>query len=194
MLRRVSLRTKLVATVVVLVIAAEAGFGVATTVLMRDHLLDELDRELTETVERLRVAGPLAFFNPGLPAVGQVDPPAACQPLPSDYLVYVRSPAQGFGVATYCEELYSDENLPPLPTDLEEALKVLSPAERLCVSMCYGAGLSHGEAADALNLPLGTVKSHVKRGLDKLRARLAPPGDARGASDGAVLEGRRSNG
>ncbi len=124
MLRRVSLRTKLVATVVVLVIAAEAGFGVATTVLMRDHLLDELDRELTETVERLRVAGPLAFFNPGLPAVGQVDPPAACQPLPSDYLVYVRSPAQGFGVATYCEELYSDENLPPLPTDLEEALKL----------------------------------------------------------------------
>lgn len=71
--------------------------------------------------------------------------------------------------------------------DLDEALKTLSPAERLCVSMCYGAGLSHGEAADALNLPLGTVKSHVKRGLEKLRARLAPAG-------GAALEGRRGNG
>jgi RNA polymerase sigma-70 factor (ECF subfamily) len=71
--------------------------------------------------------------------------------------------------------------------DLDEAMKALSPAERLCVSMCYGAGLSHGEAAEALNLPLGTVKSHVKRGLDKLRARLAPAGDA-------VLEGRRGNG
>ncbi len=58
--------------------------------------------------------------------------------------------------------------------DLDEALKALSPAERLCVSLCYGAGLSHGEAAAALNAPLGTVKSHVKRGLDKLRARLAP--------------------
>ena len=58
--------------------------------------------------------------------------------------------------------------------DLDEALKTLSPAERLCVSMCYGAGLSHAEAAAALNTPLGTVKSHVKRGLDKLRARMSP--------------------
>ncbi|WP_374471447.1 RNA polymerase sigma factor [Phenylobacterium sp.] len=71
--------------------------------------------------------------------------------------------------------------------DLDEALKHLGPSERMCVSLCFGAGLSHGEAAEALNLPLGTVKSHVKRGLDKLRARLAP-------ADGAVLEGRRGNG
>jgi RNA polymerase sigma-70 factor (ECF subfamily) len=71
--------------------------------------------------------------------------------------------------------------------DLEEALKALSEAERLCVSMCFGAGLSHTEAAEALNLPLGTVKSHVKRGLEKLRTRLAP-------EDGVALEGRRGNG
>ena len=51
--------------------------------------------------------------------------------------------------------------------------RILSVAERLCVSLCYGCGLSHAEAADALNTPLGTVKSHVKRGLDKLRERLA---------------------
>jgi RNA polymerase sigma-70 factor (ECF subfamily) len=58
--------------------------------------------------------------------------------------------------------------------DLDEALKGLSPVERVCVSLCYGAGLSHSEAALALNTPLGTVKSHVKRGLDKLRLQLAP--------------------
>jgi RNA polymerase sigma-70 factor (ECF subfamily) len=67
--------------------------------------------------------------------------------------------------------------------DLDEALKGLGEAERLCVSLCYGAGLSHAEAAEALNLPLGTVKSHVKRGLEKLRVRLVPEGDA--------MEGRR---
>ena len=71
--------------------------------------------------------------------------------------------------------------------DLDEGLKALSAAERASVTLCYGTGMSHGEAADALNLPLGTVKSHVKRGLEKLRTRLAP-------GDGAVLEGRRSNG
>ncbi|MDP2213715.1 RNA polymerase sigma factor [Phenylobacterium sp.] len=70
--------------------------------------------------------------------------------------------------------------------DLDEALKSLAEAERLCVSLCYGAGLSHTEAAEALNLPLGTVKSHVKRGLDKLKTRLAPDGD--------TLEGRRGSG
>jgi RNA polymerase sigma-70 factor (ECF subfamily) len=59
--------------------------------------------------------------------------------------------------------------------DLDEALKHLSKAERLCVSLCYGADWSHAEAAEALNIPLGTVKSHVKRGLDKLRARMATP-------------------
>ena len=58
--------------------------------------------------------------------------------------------------------------------DLDEALKTLGPTERVCVTMCFGAGLSHAEAADALKLPLGTVKSHVKRGLEKLRARMAP--------------------
>jgi RNA polymerase sigma factor (sigma-70 family) len=58
--------------------------------------------------------------------------------------------------------------------DLDEAMKSLSDQERMCVSLCYGAGLSHAEAAETLNAPLGTVKSHVKRGLDKLRLRLAP--------------------
>ncbi len=64
--------------------------------------------------------------------------------------------------------------------DLDEALRRLPEVERVCVSLCYGAGLTNAEAASALNLPLGTVKSHVKRGLDKLRARLAPrgPGEA----------------
>ena len=56
--------------------------------------------------------------------------------------------------------------------DLDEALKSLSAAERMCVSICSGAGFSHTEAGALLKMPAGTVKSHVKRGLDKLRRRL----------------------
>ena len=59
--------------------------------------------------------------------------------------------------------------------DLDQALAGLPVAERICVTLCYGAGFSHAEAAAALEMPLGTVKSHVKRGLDRLRVRLAPP-------------------
>jgi RNA polymerase sigma factor (sigma-70 family) len=58
--------------------------------------------------------------------------------------------------------------------DLDGALKRLAPAERICVSLCCGAGFSHAEAADALKTPLGTVKSHVRRGLDKMKTHLAP--------------------
>jgi RNA polymerase sigma-70 factor (ECF subfamily) len=69
--------------------------------------------------------------------------------------------------------------------DLDEALRDLPPPERVCVCLCYGAGLSHAEAALALNAPLGTVKSHVKRGLDRLRRRLAPGRDFGMAQGGA---------
>ena len=68
------------------------------------------------------------------------------------------------------------ETLAASRIDLDDALRSLSPAERMCVSLCYGAGFSHAQAAEALNTPLGTVKSHVKRGLDKLRVRLAARG------------------
>jgi len=73
--------------------------------------------------------------------------------------------------------------------DLDEALRTLAPVERMCVSLCYGAGVSHVEAAEALNLPLGTVKSHVKRGLDKLRQRLAPETGVAGEPAGSIGHG-----
>lgn len=61
---------------------------------------------------------------------------------------------------------------PAAGMDLDRALALLSPAERLCVSLCHGAGFTQAEIAAELNMPLGTVKSHVLRGLDKLRQRL----------------------
>jgi len=56
--------------------------------------------------------------------------------------------------------------------DLEKALARLSDAERLCVTLNHGEGLSHGEIVEMTGLPLGTVKSHVLRGTEKLRRML----------------------
>lgn len=56
--------------------------------------------------------------------------------------------------------------------DLERAMARLSAEERAALTLCYALGHSHGEAAEILSLPLGTVKSHVLRGREKLKAML----------------------
>jgi len=52
--------------------------------------------------------------------------------------------------------------------DAARALAGLDPAQRAVISLCLAADFSHSEAAAALNLPLGTIKSHVQRGRAKL--------------------------
>jgi RNA polymerase sigma-70 factor (ECF subfamily) len=59
-----------------------------------------------------------------------------------------------------------------LRLDLAEAMKLLTPAERAAIVLCCQNGLSHDEAAQALECPLGTVKTNVLRGKEKLRRRL----------------------
>lgn len=56
--------------------------------------------------------------------------------------------------------------------DLDRALATLSADERLCVVLAYSEGMSHGEIAGVTGLPLGTVKSHIRRGGERLRALL----------------------
>ena len=53
--------------------------------------------------------------------------------------------------------------------DLSRALSMLTEAERAAVVLSYASDFSHAEISQALNLPLGTVKSHVNRGRGKLR-------------------------
>jgi RNA polymerase sigma factor (sigma-70 family) len=60
-----------------------------------------------------------------------------------------------------------------LRMDLAEALKQLTLGERAAIVLCCQNGLSHEEAARALECPLGTVKTNILRGKDKLRRTLA---------------------
>jgi RNA polymerase sigma factor (sigma-70 family) len=56
--------------------------------------------------------------------------------------------------------------------DLDRALAHLARDERLCVVLAYSEGMSHGEISTLTSLPLGTVKSHIRRGTQRLRGLL----------------------
>ena len=54
-------------------------------------------------------------------------------------------------------------------TDLDKFLAVLTEDERAVMVMSYACGLSHREIGDAADLPVGTVKSIIFRGKEKIR-------------------------
>lgn len=66
--------------------------------------------------------------------------------------------------------------------DLNRALQRLGPQPRQLVSLAFLRGLSHEEIAEQTRLPLGTVKSQIRRALLSLRQILGVDGAPRLAS------------
>lgn len=62
---------------------------------------------------------------------------------------------------------------PALRQDLMQALQLLPLHERSAVVLCCQNGLSHDEASRVLDIPLGTVKTNVLRGREKLKKMLS---------------------
>ena len=68
----------------------------------------------------------------------------------------------------------------PLPAEdthlvepgLPGALSELSEMQRAAVMMVHADGWTRAEAADALEISLSTLDTHLGRGLDRLRAHL----------------------
>lgn len=54
-------------------------------------------------------------------------------------------------------------------SDLDKFLAVLTEDERAVMVLSYACGLSHREIGDAADLPIGTVKSIIFRGKEKIR-------------------------
>lgn len=60
---------------------------------------------------------------------------------------------------------------------LQEALDSLSAIQRQLVALAFFKGLSHAEIATHASLPLGSVKTHIRKALNQLRERLAKSGE-----------------
>jgi RNA polymerase sigma-70 factor (ECF subfamily) len=87
---------------------------------------------------------------------------------------YRKSPRSGEHTDAFeAEQLPAVEHAIDLQLDFERAMQRLSAAEQSVLLHCVQMGLSHGEAAYVLALPLGTVKTHAMRGKAKLKAWLA---------------------
>ncbi|MEX0876206.1 MAG: sigma-70 family RNA polymerase sigma factor [Phycisphaerales bacterium] len=54
------------------------------------------------------------------------------------------------------------------------ALGTLRPERRLALELAIVHGLSHSQIAESTGMPLGTVKAHLRRGLDEVRKLLLP--------------------
>ena len=56
-------------------------------------------------------------------------------------------------------------------SDLDKLLAVLTEEERAVMIMSYACGLSHREISEATGMPVGTIKSVIFRGKEKIRTR-----------------------
>lgn len=64
-----------------------------------------------------------------------------------------------------------------LRDDLAKAMAKISEPQKIAVRLCLEEGYSHADAAIAMNMPLGTVKSHISRGKAQLQQLLVHWGE-----------------
>lgn len=57
---------------------------------------------------------------------------------------------------------------------MHHCLQELKETQRQCIELAYFEGYSHQELSDKLEQPLGTVKTWIRRGLERLKSCLTP--------------------
>jgi RNA polymerase sigma-70 factor (ECF subfamily) len=82
--------------------------------------------------------------------------------------------ADAVEAATAEDPIYDPSGEQAAVADLERMLAILADDERTVMVLCYAQGLSHGEASEVTGIPVGTVKSHISRGKEKIRQRFFP--------------------
>lgn len=54
-----------------------------------------------------------------------------------------------------------------------QLLDDLPPEQSKAIRLSIYSGMTHQQISDSMDLPLGTIKSHIRRGLGKIRDRLS---------------------
>lgn len=85
------------------------------------------------------------------------------------------------------EELITaaNESTTSVAMDLDRALASLAKEVSVCIVLSYYERMTHTEIAEVTKLKLGTVKSHIRRGSEKLRAILAAYDETEGSEETA---------
>jgi RNA polymerase sigma-70 factor, ECF subfamily len=124
------------------------------TAIVRNRALDFLRRQKVERAESTGSAGRAESGGvPGRPTIALAEWSETFEDLlPGDE----RDPAEAAQLSEAARQL-------------EICMKRLDANQRQAVALAYLRDQSHGEIAQTLSVPLGTVKSWVRRGLEKLK-------------------------
>ena len=79
----------------------------------------------------------------------------------------------GLAVTNWRDDPVRATDMSELNSEIETALTKLSPIHRDVILLHELHGLTYGECAEALNVPIGTVKSRLSNAFTRLRALLA---------------------
>ena len=68
---------------------------------------------------------------------------------------------------------------------VRDAVAQLPEAQRLALTLHYFEDLRYEDIADVMGIPINTVKSHIRRGKEKLAVVLGPALDRQSAGGGS---------
>lgn len=148
-------------------------FGFALRILRRDELAEEALQDAFVSIwhaapsYQLHLSAPLTWMaaivrNKALDTLRRLPPNAQAE-----------TTAHGYDpVEALQDTAAGPQDLAELSHDaaaLAGCMERLAARQRQAIGMAYLHDLSHGEVAAQLSLPLGTVKTWIRRGLDRLR-------------------------